>query len=535
MKKVLLTLCLTLSLSGIAQKNSVLLTINDTPVYTDEFKRVYEKNLHLVEDEESKNIDNYLKLFIDYKLKVNEAYELKLDTLASYQRELTMYKDQLAAPYLQDKALVNNLVREAYDRTKNEVRARHILIRFPKGMQSNDTLALYKKITDIRNKIVNGEKFEEVARQFSEDPSAKINGGDLGYFKAFRMVFPFEDAAYTTEVGKISMPFKTRFGYHILEVTDKRESKGSFEVAHILARDKSIVGKAKIDSAYVELTKGVSFSDVAKKYSEDIGTKTKGGKLQKFETGTMVAPFENAVLALKNNGEYSKPFRTKFGWHIVKLLNNDPVASFDELGPRLKGKILSSDRMKLSEAAVLKRLKAKYTIKVDKDALVVFNNKSLKDLKDVNLSKKLLSINNKHLTQKVFYTFSKKQSNKNVNERFEKFTNQEILNYFKANLVNTEPDYKNTLTEYTDGLLLFELMQQKIWNKASKDSVGLQSFYEKNKVSYGTKEFKKIKGKVINDYQKEIEDSWITELHAKNTVKIKKKTLKKLKKHYNQK
>ncbi|CAL2108281.1 peptidyl-prolyl cis-trans isomerase SurA [Tenacibaculum sp. 190524A02b] len=515
------------------QSKNELFSINNKSISVAEFKRVYEKNLSLVVDKDSKDIDKYLDLYINYKLKVGEAYALGLDTISTYKRELEGYKKQLIAPYLQDKESIKKLVNDAYYRTKNEVRASHILIRFTQKGKEQDTVAAFNKIKEVRKRVVNGEDFKKVAREVSEDPSAKFNAGDLGYFSAFRMVFPFEENAYTTKIGEVSEPFRTRFGYHILKVTGKRESKGQFEVAHILRRDQSIVGKVKIDSAYQKLQKGVAFESVVKEYSEDVGTAQLGGKLPKFGTGSMVESFEKAVLELKKEGEYSKPFKTKYGWHIVKLLKNYPIASFDEMKQELEKKVKKSARMGLSKDAVINKLRQEYNVKVNKKALVDFKNNSKEGLATQKLDKILLSINKKQITQKEFYDFIKYRSYKNVDKLFKDFKNKEIIDYFKDDLVNKEPEYKYTLLEYKEGLLLFELMQQKIWKKSSNDSIGLKKFYASNKPKY-SKELEEIKGEVISDYQKQLEDNWISELRKNNVIKVKKKALKKLKKVYNQ-
>ena len=240
---------------------------------------------------------------------------------------------------MQDSAYINKLVKDAYFRTKNEVKAKHILIRMPRDASPNDTLIAYNKILKLRDRIIKGENFEKIAAQFSDDRSAKDdpksrrkgNGGNLGYFSAFSMVYPFEVAAYNTKVGDVSMPFKTQFGYHILKVDDVRESKGEIEAAHILVRDTSVNGKIKIDSIFYKLIKNENFEALAKKYSEDPGTKNNGGKLRKFGAGRMVKPFSDAAFALERKNEFSKPFKTRFGWHIVKLIKKHPIKSFEEM------------------------------------------------------------------------------------------------------------------------------------------------------------------------------------------------------------
>jgi len=514
MKTLSLTIFLLLGLATYSQKDPVLFTVNDVPVNVSEFKRVYEKNIDLV-DEEAKDIDKNLDLYINYKLKVKQAYDLKLDTSKTYQKELTKYKKQLIAPYLQDEDYKKKQIKEAYDRTKEEVRASHILVLFPKGKKV-DTIAMIAKLNGIRDRAIKGESYEKLAKEFSEDPSAKQNGGDLGYFSAFRMVYPFEDAAYTTKVGEISAPFKTRFGYHILKVSDKRLSKGEFETAHILVKGGTPVSKTKIDEAYKKITSGTDFAEVAKQFSDDKGSASLGGKLRKFGTGAMVPPFENAVLNLKDEGDYSAPFQTKFGWHIVKLLKKYPIGTFDEMKPQLTKKIMSGSRGNFSKNVVVTRLKKEYTI-------------------TENTTSELVSINEKKIEAKKYKEYTNKRRVMVSQKSYDEFLGAEILEYFKSNIESSNVDFKNTLNEYKDGLLLFDLMQEKVWKKSSKDSLGLQKYFNDHQQNYKEASLKKIKGKVINDYQSYLEDSWIKELKANNIVAIRKKVLKKFKKSYNQK
>lgn len=543
MKTKILSICiLCMSMSVFSQKNDkTLVTINGEKITVADFKRVYEKNLDAIVTKEAKDVAKNLDLYINYKLKVAEAYHLKLDTLPSYKREIETYKNQLSAPYLQDTTFIADLLKDVYYRTKNQVKAKHILIRLDKEATPKDTLFAYNKILKIRDRIVNGEDFEKVAVETSEDTSAqdnltngrKGNKGNLGYFSAFAMVSPFEDAAYNTKEGEISMPFRTQFGYHILKVDDFKESKGEIEAAHILILDTTAVGKKKIDEVSAKLQNKESFEDLAKKYSDDRGSKDNGGRLIKFGEGRMVKPFEDVAFALENEGDISKPFKTRFGWHIVKLLKKHPVKSFDELKDELRNKIKRSSRMQLSEKAVINKLKAKYTILENEKAKEILNRKNIRAISKDSLQNTIFSINNKKITQEDFITYIRNRRHKPVFLLFDEFKDQEILTYYKENLVNTEPEYAYTLKEYEDGLLLFELMQQKIWDKSSKDTLGLKDYFSNHKANYSTKELNDIKGQVMNDYQNFLEKNWIADLRKKNNIKVNNRTLKKLIKFYN--
>ncbi len=537
MKKTVLLLVASMSLSLFAQKkDKVLITIDGKATKVSEFKRVYEKNLDAIDSKEAKDLNNNLDLFINYKLKVKEAYALQLDTLPSYKREMQTYKNQLSAPYLQDTTFIDKMVKDAYFRTKNEIKAKHILVRFPKNALPTDISAAHKKIKAIRERIVKGEDFEKVAVETSEDPSAKGdeksgrkgNKGNLGYFTAFSMVYPFENAAYTTKVGEVSEPFKTQYGYHIVKVDDVRPSKGEVEAAHILIRDTTKVGENKINSIYTKLVNKESFEDLAKQYSEDPGSANAKGYLGKFDERRMVKPFAEAVFKIENVNDFTKPFKTQFGWHIAKLIKKHPVKSFDKLKKDLKSKIKRSPRNQLSNKAVVNKLKEKYKIVENKEAKKILDRKNIRSIPVDSLQTTLFSINAKNIKQEDFIKYIRNRRHKSVYVLYDDFFDSEILEYYKEDLINTEPEYANTLTEYQDGLLLFELMQQKIWNKSSKDSLGLKKFYKDNITKYKSKELKSIKGEVMNDYQGFLEKNWIADLRKKSTIKVNKKQLKKL-------
>ncbi|AUC84744.1 peptidylprolyl isomerase [Polaribacter sp. ALD11] len=544
MKKRVLFICtLFFSLNGFSQEGKTLVTINKEKTTVADFKRVYEKNLDVIDSEEAKDVAKNLELYINYKLKVKEAYQLKLDTLPSYIREIASYKNQLSAPYLQDTTFITALVKDVYFRTKNEVKAKHILIRTTKDATPKDTLASFNKILEIRNRIIKGEDFEKVAAETSEDKSAqddsktgrKGNNGNLGYFNAFKMVPSFEDAAYTTKVGAVSMPFRSQFGYHILKVDDFRVSKGELETAHILITDTTKVGKTRIDEVYAKLQQKEAFEKLANEYSDDKGSKANGGKLNKFGTGRMVKPFEDAAFSLKNEGDFSKPFRTRFGWHIVKLLKTHAIKPFAEMKKELTAKIKSSSRMQMSETAVVNKLTAKYSIVENEEAKEILNRKNIRAIAKDSLQNIIISINNKNITQETFVKYIRNRRHIPVYVLFDMFKSQEILSYYKENLIYTEPEYAYTLNEYEDGLLLFELMQQKIWNKSSKDTLGLKTYFLNNKGAYNSNELKNIKGKVINDYQNFLEKNWIADLRNKNKIKVNKRQLKNLIKFYDKK
>ncbi len=531
-KRILGMLVLAFALNINAQDDSkTIAKINDTKITVGEFKKVYEKNLSAIDNKEGKDVAKNLELYINYKLKVDEAYKSNLDTLRSYKREIQTYKNQLIAPYLQDKEYFNDLVKEAYDRTKNQVRASHILIRVPKNAKPQDTLKAFNQITEARRRVLKGEDFTKVAKELSQDPSAKENGGDLGYFSAFQMIYDFEDVAFKTKQGDVSKPFRTRFGYHILTTTGMRPSRGEVEVAHILINDTTGTGKAKIDAIYAQLKEGEDFAALARKHSNDTGSKTRGGRLKKFGSGRMVKTFEEPAFAIENEGDITKPIKTRFGWHIIKLIKKYPVGSFEDTEKEIAERVKRSGRGKKSDQIVLIRLKSEYDIVEVESAKSILKRKDIRAIPKDSLQAVILKINEKEIKQEEFVAYTMNRRHLPMKALFSSFRDQEILTYFKDNLRNTNEEFATTLKEYEDGLLLFELMQRKIWDKSS-DSIGLKNYFDKNVSNYNSKELSKIKGKVMNDYQGYLEDEWVKQLRASNSVKINKGILKKLVKYY---
>ncbi|RAR75855.1 peptidylprolyl isomerase [Flavobacterium aciduliphilum] len=497
--------CLATALHAQTNSKEVLFTINDKPYYTDEFLRVYNKNLDLVKDESQKDINQYLDLFIGYKLKVNKAYKLGLQDGKQYQNELKSYRTQLAKNYTTDSKVTKELVDEGYNRMQKEINASHILIMVDENAAPADTLAAYNKIISIRNRILNGEDFGTVAQETSQDPSAKENKGNLGYFTAFRMVYAFENGAYNTPVGMISMPVRTKFGYHIIKVNDIRANRGEIAVAHIMIlkqKDGQDVPTAKntIEDIYKKLQQGEKFEELAKQFSEDKSSASKGGVLNKFSSGQLSSEeFENEAFALTKENPISKPFETHFGWHIVKLIDKFPLKSYDDSKYELENKISKDDRSRLITNSYNEKLRKKYPIKKDVklyNAIVKTVNDSFYDSKwtvptDMKkFSGSLFYVASKPISGETFLNYIQSQQKSNlkikpiekVTEKlFDSFADEQRSQYNNDNLENEFPEFAAVMDEYRDGLLLFDLMDKEIWQRSKNDSVGLKAFYETQK------------------------------------------------------
>ena len=501
-----------------AQKKNdpVILTVEKENVTLSEFEAVYNKNNNVSANVEQKTPAEYMELFINYKLKVKEAEALGLDTVESYKQELQGYLKQLSDPYLVDKQYTEDMVREAYDRLQYDVKASHVLIRVEEDASPEDTLKAYKKITEIYNKAKAGADFGDLAIKNSEDPSAKQNRGELGYFTAFRMVYPFESAAYNTPVGSVSKPVRTSFGYHILKVEDKRPEIGEIRAAHIMVASKAGDGKdlqinaeKKINEIYERVLAGEDFGQLARMYSDDNGSKGRGGELPWFGSGRMVAEFENAAFALDSNGAISKPVRSQYGWHIIKRLDKKNIGSYEDEYKRLKSRVEKDRRGEGSKESLVKKLKADYKVKeypknlaevesyVDSSFFIGSINFTKEDLEELDaplivINDKLYKKGKTTITQADFAKYIKSKSRKQkpistaiITKRlYDEFFVQSILDYEKSVLKLKYPEYKALVQEYRDGILLFELMDQKVWKKAVKDSTGLEAFYEAHKTDY---------------------------------------------------
>lgn len=477
-------------------EDPVLFTIDNDAIHKEEFLRVYNKNIDILEDEEQRDVNNYLDLFVNYKLKVTEALELGYDEKTEYKKELAEYKKQLLEPYLVDNTNLDFLVKQAYDRSLEDVNASHILVRVED--KSTDTVKAYKKIMQAYQELGKGKSFESIALKYSEDPSASKNKGNLGYFTVFQMVYPFENAAYETKVGEYSKPFRTSFGYHIVKVHDKRKSQGKRIIAHIFKREvDSINAKAKIYEIYNQLKSGEDFRHLARTQSDDRRSGMTGGDLGEVEATRLDKEFSRVVfLELDTIGQISNPFKSSYGWHIVKLQKKFSVKSFEESKTNLTRRVKGSDRYSYFSHTVVDALKEKYNITVHEDALADFRRTTLEEAY-IGLSKPLLSIEKETLGQEYFAYFLK--GRRMTDELWAEFIDKQVLDYYKKFIEGTNESFIYAYQEYQEGLLLFYLLEDKVWNK-SKDSVAIEKYYNENPKNYTLNE--RIGGDIISSTDK---------------------------------
>ncbi|MDG1849007.1 MAG: peptidylprolyl isomerase [Flavobacteriales bacterium] len=527
MKNLLgLLLLAVMTFHAFAQNSSrTLITIGNEEVSVDDFLSIYNKNRQVGEQLDPKTLDEYVDLFVNFKLKVKEAESLGMDTIPAFIKELSGYRKQLAKPYLVDTEVGEQLIQEVYNRLQTEVRASHILISVSENASPLDTLKAYNKILNLRNEILNGADFASAASLYSQDPSARDNSGDLGYFSALYMVYPFENAAFNTALGEVSEIIRTRFGYHILKVTDKRSSRGEVKTAHIMVKfdkksghnatvDKQIA-KQKIDDIYLKLIEeNADFTEMAKQYSDDKKSALNGGQLPWFGSNKMVTSFEDAAFKLELEGALSKPVQTPYGWHIIKLLDRRALGAFEEEKDEIKKRVEKDSRAQLKRTYLVNRLKKEYDFKVSESVFTALKRNAEVNVITGKLSFKqpfkspqqmIFSIANTqfYLDDFLVYLFAmpsiqgkSKDAELYIDDAFSKWSEDQIIAYEDAHLETKYNDFRLLMKEYRDGILLYELTDEKIWTKAIKDTTGLKAFYEANKDRYMWDV--RVKAKIIN-------------------------------------
>lgn len=482
-------------------KSNALFTVAGKPVLADEFIYLYNKN-HQSKPEEytRESIEEYLRLFINFKLKVEEAKRRGMDTTASFISEFTSYRNELLKPYLSEDKIVDSLVNLTYQHLQEELRASHILAEVKPDASPEDTLKAYNRIQELKKRIEGGEDFGAVAIASSDDPSARTNKGDLGYFTALQMVYPFEAAAYKAKVDAVVGPVRTQFGYHLIQVTDRKPSRGEVEVAHIMIRTQSQEDDQRarntIFNVYDQLNAGASWEEMCTQYSEDQSSKQNGGKLRPFGVRAMasVPEFEAAAFSLERPGQLSDPVKTAYGWHILRLVRKSPVPPLEEISAQLKGKVMRDDRLAISKEARQAKLRQAYSYQENDKVLA-----SVKHRFDSLLSGDATSEKTGHeilfkLKDKGFSVYDfirhvrKGEKQKAKNTSFEKlydeFVDAQLMNLMEEKIAKSNPEFQMLVREYYEGILLFEIMEKEVWDKASADSAGQQTFFEANRTRY---------------------------------------------------
>ncbi len=507
-----------------AQKaDPVLFTVENTPVNLSEFQYIYSKTNGEKADFSKASLQEYLDLYVKFKLKVQRAKDMQLDTIPTLQRELAGYRQQLANSYLVDKEVTDRLVDEAYARSKKEIDISHIMVTLAPNASPTKRKKALAKINTLHTMLESGDSFEDVVKEYTEDKYTKDKAGRLGYFVAmFRQGFyDMETAAYNLKKGQYSKPVRTAAGYHIIRVNDTREARGEIEVAHILVRNKTDLvkgtspgAKAQIESIYKMLQAGQKFEDVAKANSEDKSSKDKGGVVGPLTTNSPVdETFKNVAFSITKDGDYSAPFESSVGWHIVRRISKKAAEPEDIAKRRLLTKIQEGgkkkrgaqkfSRQQIAKDAMINRIKKDGQFKEDKNVYNYFVGK----LDSTFLTHKwkiptfeqnapLMNFGSTmSVSVKDFADYAKRSSlrmrqrniselNSTVEEIYGGYVEEMCIKYEEGQLEAKYPEFKSLMREYEEGILLFEATKLLVWDKASQDTVGLKAFHEKNKTNY---------------------------------------------------
>ncbi|MDE6018986.1 MAG: peptidylprolyl isomerase [Muribaculaceae bacterium] len=493
-------------LSAIA-KDEIIMTVNGVDVPRSEFEYLYHKNQQQQVDLQS--LEEYAEMFKVYKLKVADALDQRLDTMPTFKQEMEQYKADLASPYMTDSVFLNSLVKEAYDMSRQEPEAYHIMIL--KGATIKEQNEAYRKADSILNVLKNGGDFAELAAKYSIDRASNENGGRMGYISSGRFPYAFEKAALSLKPGEISEIVESPQGYHILKGGNTRAARGVVLVEHIMkmvaptaTAEQQAAAKASIDSIYNAVAADPEkFEDLARELSDDKGSGRQGGKLNWFGAGMMVEPFDSASFAIQVN-EISKPVRSQFGWHVIRKLDAKDPASLEEMKPMVLKRIASpqDDRYKLVEKNLFDKLAKKHKGSLNSTNIQVLCNEVKSNGLDSIWNEKALDasgagaleiakIGKRNISLAEWAASVSPMIIPDGDEAAAELENS-INNYFNNQLKEAEynwlyanePEYKNLLNEYREGSLLYEASLLKVWDKAAKDTDGLNDYFTSHREDY---------------------------------------------------
>ena len=550
-----LGICLSTALLG-QKSDPVLFTVADKPVHASEFMYIYTKTNRDKADFSKASLEEYLDLYTKFKLKVQRARDLKLDTIPVLKQELEGYRQQLADSYLLDKAVTDKLIKEAYDRSKQDLSISHIMVGLRKNATSRDTLLAYKKIMSAKAKLDSGTDFTTVANELSDDKTVKKNKGNIGYFTS---PFPngfyaFETAAYQLKKGEHSNPVRTPIGYHIIKIDEIRSARGEIEVAHILIRKDTPEAAKVIKDIHKELLAGGNFEEIATSKSQDTKTSANKGYVGFFGISTYEKVFEDAAFGIAKDGGLSAPFLSQAGWHVIKRISKKPIPAYEKAKPRLKTKIQKDSRFEIAKKEIVEQIKAENNFVENLEPVKKFAGSLGKDFNTFSWkapvdksSEKIITLGNTSYTLGDFTDYLGAASRQRMKyastlpsavakKLYESYVIETSLKYEERNLEKKYPDFKALMREYREGILLFEITKQEVWDKASQDTTGLANFYNKNSNKYKWKERAMITQYSVKDYnnagkiQKAIQKSTSQEVlkkfnKEKNIVSVKELTL----------
>lgn len=521
LKHIATLLCIGLTASySFAQQTTkeVLFTIDEIPYYTEDFNYVYHKNIELIPKSE-RDVEEYLNLYVNYKLKVLEAQKLGLDTLSSFKTELEQNRNQLVSRYLSVEQITDRLIEEAYNRSLKEVNASHILFLVDPNAKPQDSLRAYEKAMQVREEIKQGAAFAKMAKQYSDDPSAADNGGNVGFFSTFKMVYPFETGAYTTAVGDVSLPVRSQFGYHLINVEKVRDTRGEISIAHLmllkpeagtLEEDQAV--EKRIKDLYHQLQSGADFKVLVKQYSDDKITRDNDGEIQRFASGALRnSVLEDAAYTLTKPNDISMPVETDYAWHIIRLIEKYPLPTFEMVKGNLLHRVKRDSRSRVINDYLIEQLREQFPIEENKSVIkklptyfsdAVLSN-AWKEPEASSYKDSRLLVINESLELNLSDFFGYVQGNQlevrnfkdvsiAVAVLYKSFVETELKNYYTDNLEELNTEFRALMSEYRDGLLLFDLMQKEVWQKVKQDTLGYTDYYNNHKDKYYVSEKAKV-------------------------------------------
>lgn len=530
-----------------AQDDPILFTIEDTPIHVSEFDYIYSKNSGQGNDYSLESLEEYLDLYVKFKLKVQKAKELKMDTIVSLQKELDGYRKQLAKSYLTDKEVTERLIRELYERQQYDVELRQILFKVNSNARPAAEKNVEKKAWEVYELIEKGMDFDAAIQKYSEDRFSSKRRGSLGFMTA---MFPtgfyeVETAAYSMQPGEISEPVRSKLGYHIVQLVSKRPARGEVEVAHILVRDKiqrkqDTNSKDVIDSVYMKLESGADFAELAREYSEDESSAEKGGYIGFFGINKYEVPFENAAFSLENDGDYSKPIKSKVGWHIIKRISKKEVLPFEDIRINLKNKILRDSRYETATESLVKDIKESANFKENKEIVNTWKESLTDEFFKYNwtptntINQVIFNFGDQNYTLAEFQSYTKQNARDRIRmERlgidgaieklYAQFVEDRALKYEESQLENKYPDFKSLMREYEEGILLFEVTKDYVWDKAGQDTTGLKKFFESSRENYMWKERAEVKEYTLTTTDEKVVNKFARKAKRSSDEKLKKK------------
>lgn len=495
-----------------AQNDPVLFSVKDINVPVSEFSYIYDKTNGEKATYTEESLNEYLKLYVDFKLQVLKGNEMGLNDKAELKREQAAYKKQIAKTFLEDREVVEKLVKEAYDRSKEDRKISHIMVKVRETASEKEERDAYKRIQDIKKQVTSGN-FAKLAKENSDDGYSKSQGGNLGFYTVLQLPYEMETAAYTTAKGEVSDIIRSKYGYHIIKVDEVRPAYGQMQAAHILLRTKDGAtknneqAKVLIDSLYGVLKAGgATFDELATKYSQDRETKKRGGIIGWIGINKYAKPFEEALFKLDGDKKFSVPVQTSSGWHIVRRLKAVTNPTYQEAKTELTNKIRKNERFEVVMDALVERIKASHSFKINeqnKDALIQELKKDQQFLgyrwkPNANFkkdSRDLFSIGTMKATVSEFATAAQRNPalrvNKNprtvegaVDRIMKDLVNKKCLEFEKTQLDKKYPEFRALVREYEEGILLFEVKKELVWDKAANDDEGLKTFFEANRDNY---------------------------------------------------